>query len=138
MTTPSKQKRARSFVGGPPIPPSTQKTSATADAATKERHSYKPLPKQLRHDGFTYQQIAREREAAIYEQTWTERRSPSIAYEVVRVRRRDGFQIGSRFIPPAEVYPRSERWGQLGWTFCNKSTAFAKLREITATTGGGT
>jgi hypothetical protein len=117
-------------------PVSARKTRARADARTKKGH-YKPLLKQFRRDGFSCRQIAGEKEGAIYEQTWTGCRSPSVAYEVIRVRRRDGFQIDVRLIEPAEVYPRSEQWGVLGWTFCDKDAAFEKLREITATAGGG-
>jgi len=112
-------------------------TIPTARAGGKKQHFYKLLPRQFRRDGFNYQQIAREENAAIYEQRWNGRSNPCVSYEVIRIRRREGFQIGNRFIPPAEVYPRSERWGESGWTFCNKDAAFAALREITATTGGG-
>jgi len=37
----------------------TRKTRATAEAGTKKRPFYKPLPKEFRHDGFTFRQIAR-------------------------------------------------------------------------------
>jgi hypothetical protein len=136
MTTPSQQKLGRSFVGGP-IPPSSWKTRARADARTKEGHC-RPLPKEFRRAGFNYRLIAYERNSAIYEHAWDGSPDPARCYEVIRVRRREGFEINGRFNPPAEVYPRSEQWGQLGWTFCDKDAAFAKLREITATTGGGT
>jgi len=121
-----KQKHALALVGAP-IPPSTRKTRATAEAGTRKSH-YNQLPKEFRRDGFSYRQMAREGDAAIYEQRWNGRRNPSVSYEVIRVRRREGFRIGNRFIPPAEVYPRSEQWGELGWTFCGKDTAFVKLR----------
>jgi hypothetical protein len=101
-----------------------------AEARTKKRHFYKPLPKQFCHNGFTYRQIAREGNAAIYEQTWNGSEDPSIAYEVIRIRRREGFQIGGRFVEPAKVYPRSELWGVDGFTFTNRNEAFAKLSEI--------
>jgi len=52
--------------------------------------------------------MAREGDAAIYEQRWTGCAEPSIVYEVIRIRRRDGFQIDDRFVEPAEVYPNSE------------------------------
>ena len=107
MTTPSRQKRGRSFVGGL-IPPSNRKTSATPEARTKKGHFYKPLPKEFRRDGFQYQRIACEGDAAIYEQRRTGFQNPSIAYEMVRIRQRDGFHIGGRFVEAAEVYPRSE------------------------------
>jgi hypothetical protein len=88
------------------------------------------LRKEFRHDGFTYRQIARERNAAIYEHTWNGCPNPSIAYEVIRIRRRDGFQISDRFVEPAEVYPRSELWGVDGFTLTNRDKAWAKFSEI--------
>jgi hypothetical protein len=106
------------------------KTRATAGAGSKKRHSYKPLPLQFRRDGFEYRQIAREGNAAIYEQRWTGCADPSVCYEVIRIRRRDGFQTGSRFVETAEVYPNSEAWGRDGFTRSDKDAAFAKLREI--------
>jgi len=117
------------LVGGS-IQALSAKTSARAKAGSKKRHSYKPLPKEFRRGGFTYKQIAREGDAAIYEQTWSGCRNPSVCFEVIRVRRREGFQIGGRFVPPAEVYPNSEAWGTDGFTFTDKEAAFAKLRGI--------
>jgi hypothetical protein len=115
-------------VGGDLMPLSAQKTSATAEARCKK--GYKRLPLQFRRSGFTYRQIAREGNAAIYEQTWSGCRNPSISYEVIRIRRRDGFQIGDRFVEAAEVYPNSEAWGLDGFTVTDKDAAFAKLREL--------
>jgi hypothetical protein len=106
------------------------KTRATAEGWSKKGHSYKPLPIRFRRDGFNYRQIARERDAAIYEQTWSGCPNPSISYEVIRVRRREGFQIDGRFIEPAEVYPNSDAWGVDGFTLTDKDAAFAKLREV--------
>lgn len=108
---------------------SAQKARATADARTEKSH-YKPLAKEFRRDGFTYRQITREGDGVVYVQTWNRCCDPAVCFEVIRVRRRDGFQIGSRFVAPAEVYPRSEQWGELGWTFCDKDAAFAKLRAL--------
>ena len=96
----------------------------------RKRHSYKPLPTQFRRDGFDYRQIAREGNGAIYEQRWTGCAEPSVCYEVIRIRRREGFQIGGRFVEPAEVYPNSEAWGVDGFTLRDKDAAFAKLREL--------
>ena len=115
---------------GDSIPSSPLKTRATAEAWGKEGHFYKLLPIRFRHEGFDYRQIAREGKAAIYEQTWTGCPNPSICFEVVRIGRRDGFEIGGRFVEPAEVYPRSESWGMDAFTFTDKDAAFARLREI--------
>jgi hypothetical protein len=106
------------------------KTRATAEAGTERRHSYKPLPTHFRLGGFDYRQICREGNAAIYEQTWSGCSEPSVCYEIIRIRRRDGFQIGGRFIEAAEVYPNSKAWGVDGFTLSDKNAAFAKLREV--------
>lgn len=111
------------------MPPLTPKTRATAEAGTKKRH-YRLLPKEFPRAGFTYRRIARENDAAIYEQSCNACDNPCVCYEVVRIRRRDGFEVDGRFVEPAEVYPRSEAWGTDGFTFTDKEAAFAKLREL--------
>jgi hypothetical protein len=105
------------------------KTRATAEAWSKKPRFYKPLPTRFRRDGFDYRQIAREGDGAIYEQTWSGCSDPSVCYEVIRIRRRDGFQIDGRFVGPAEVYPSSAAWGVDGFTLTNRDAAFAKLRQ---------
>jgi hypothetical protein len=108
------------------------KTPATAEGGGKKDRFYKPLQKESRRDGFTYRQIAREGCAAMYEQTWNGCSDPSVCYEVVRIRRRDGFKIDGRFVEPAQIYPKAEAWGMDGFTFTDKDAAFVKLREIKA------
>jgi hypothetical protein len=122
-------KRVAATVGHPVRLPNRQ-TSATAEAGTKKGQFYKPLPKEFRRIGFRYRQVARQGNAAIYEQTWSGSGNPSVCYDVIRIRRRDGFHIGGKSVPPAEVYPKSEAWGTHGFTFTDKDTAFAKLREL--------
>jgi hypothetical protein len=129
MTTRSKEKRSLSLVGGL-MPQSSRKTRFAAEARTKKGHSYKPLPKEFRRDGFQYRQIARTGNAAIFEQTWDGCRNPSVFYEVIRIRCRDGFHIGGRFVEAADVYPKSEAWGTDGFSVPDRETAFRRLREI--------
>ena len=112
--------------------PQTIKTPSRAKAGSKKRPFYKPLPTQFSRDGFNYRQIAREGDAAIYDQTWSGSSSPSVCYEVVRIRQREGFQIDGRVVEPAEVYPKSDSWGIDGFTLTDKDAAFAKLRELSA------
>jgi hypothetical protein len=103
---------------------------AAPPSRQESRHSYKSLPTRFRRDGFKYRQIAREGDASIYEQTWSGCAEPSACYEVIRIRRREGFQIDGRLVEPAEVYPSSAAWGVDGFTFTDKDAAFAKLREL--------
>jgi hypothetical protein len=107
---------------------SANKARPRAEAGGKKRH-YRPLPNVFRCDGFDYRQIAREGDAAIYAQTW-KGNEYSTAFEVVRIRRREGFEIAGRFIEPAEMYPNSDGWGVDGFTLTDKDAAFAKLREL--------
>ena len=107
-----------------------RKTRSSAEARGNKGHSHRPLPTQFHLRGFDYRQIAREGDAAIYEQAWTGCSKPAVRYEVIRIRRRDGFMIHGRFVEPAEVYPNSEAWGTDGFTVTDKERAFAKLREI--------
>lgn len=113
------------------MPPPAAITRATAEDGSKKSR-FKPLPKEFRRRGFTYRQIARETDAAIYEQSWNGCHNPSVCFEVIRIRRREGFQIGGRFVEPAEVYPNSEAWGVDGFTLTDEETAFRKLREVLA------
>ncbi len=109
------------------------KARATAEGDSKKSR-YKPLPKEFRRDGFAFRQIARQGNAAIYDQRWTGCAEPSVCYEVIRIRRREGFQIGEKRIQPYEIYPNSDAWGVDGFTFTDKDAAFAKLREISLAT----
>src|SRR5262249_29896598 len=130
MKSSPKAKCALTFVGDL-IPPLTLRTRARAEAGSKKRRFCKRLAKQFQRDRFTYRLIAREGNAAIYEQTWLDSSEPSLCYEVIRIRRRDGFQIGERFVPPAEVYPNAEAWGLDGFTFTNKDAVFQRLKQWT-------
>ena len=113
------------------MPSPAIKTRFTAERIGKERHPCKPLRTEFRRNGFDYRQIAREGDVAIYSQAWTGCANPSVCYEVIRIRRHDGLNIFGKYYPPTELYPSSESWGNLGWTFCDKDAAFAKLRELT-------
>ena len=129
MTTASKlrQRRANCPVS---LPSRATKTRARGEARSKKQPSCKPLPKRFRRGDFNYQQIVREGDAAIYEQRWIGCSNPSVCYEVICIRRREGFQIDGRFVEPANVYPNSDAWGVDGFTFTDKDAAFAKLREV--------
>jgi hypothetical protein len=118
------------LVGGS-IQALSAKTSARAGAASKKGHFYKRLAKEFQRGGFTYRQIYREGDFAIYRQTWYGNEQ-SAAFEVIRIRRREAFQIGTRFVEPAEVYPNSEAWGVDGFTLTDKDAAFAKLSAMRA------
>jgi hypothetical protein len=88
------------------------------------------LPSQFRRDGFTYRQIAREGDVALYEQCWTGSPDAAVCFEIIRVRRREGFQIGGRIVEPAEVYPNSEAFGVDGFTVTDRNKAWDKFLKF--------
>ena len=110
-----------------PTHSSATKTTARAEAATKKRHFYNSVPTWFRRGGFDYRQIYREGDLAIYRQTCKGNENTA-AFEVIRIRQREGFEIDGRFVEPAEVYPNSEAWDVAGWTMQDKDAAFHKLR----------
>ena len=105
------------------------KTRATAERGGQKGH-YRPIAKEFCHNGFTFRQIVREGDVAIYEQKWNGCANPSVAYEVVRIRRREAREIKGKIIEAAEVYPNSKAWGVDGFTVTDKEAALHKLREI--------
>jgi hypothetical protein len=115
------------------------KTSATAEGGGEKGRFYKLLAKEFRRGGFQYRQIAREGNAVIYKQAWLGCAESSPCYEVARIRHREGFRIGNRFVEPAEIYPNSEAWGVDGFTFTSRNKAWAKFSKLSleepATTG---
>jgi hypothetical protein len=128
MRAPSEAKCVPALVGES-VEVLIAKTRATAEAGGKKRHSYKPLPKEFRRDGFNYRQIYREGDFAIYQQTW-KGNDDSAVFEVIRIRRREGFEINGRAVQPAEVYPSAKAWGVEGFTLTGKDAAFAKFRKL--------
>jgi hypothetical protein len=130
MTRPPKTKRPVRRLFRDSTEVASARTRATAEAGGKKGHSCKPLPTRFRRGGFDYREIAREGDAAIYEQSWGDCADPSVCFEVIRIRRREGFQIGARFVEPAAFYPNSEGWGVDGFTLTKKDAAFRKFREV--------
>ncbi len=115
----------------PPSPPyspaSGIKRPPSAEGGDKNGHFYRPLATRFRHDGFDFDQILREGDFAIFGQSKAGR---VMAYEVVHIRRHEGFAISGRQVEPAEFYPRSEDWGSYGWSLPTREAAFAKLNMI--------
>ena len=88
----------------------------------------KILPKTFKHKGFSYQQIKREGDKAIYKQT--KDGFESTRYEVVKINRHNGYTLGGQHIAPAETYPGASQWGINGWTCLNLESAKSKYKKL--------
>jgi hypothetical protein len=122
--------KGRSATVGDSIPPAASKASARFVSTSKQAAYYKPLDPHFQRGEFNYKQIVREKEVAIFEQTWRGCSQPSVSWEVVVIRRHNGKTIKGHLVAPSEFYPSSTEWGKYGFTFSDKDAAFAKLREL--------
>jgi hypothetical protein len=101
------------------------KTAVVKDSGTQQ------LKTEFTRDGFTYRQIWRQRDVAVYEYS-----SRGGSFEVVIIRVDPPTHLPSgEFMPARERYPRDTQWGALGWTFGprDREVAFA-VAEVLAKT----
>jgi len=89
---------------------------------------YKVIPTQFKKKGFTYTQLKRDGMKAIFQQTRDD--STINNYEVVRLGRHNGYNMGGSFIEPSETYPGSSLWGIMGWTCTSIDKALERYNQI--------
>jgi hypothetical protein len=89
---------------------------------------YKVIPTSFKKKGFSYNQLRREGMKAIYQQT---REDSTISnYEVVKLGRHNGYNMGGSYIEPSETYPGSSLWGIMGWTCQSIDDALQRYNSI--------
>lgn len=88
----------------------------------------KILPKKFTKKGFTYNQVVRTGDKAIYEQSKSDHEGTT--FEVVKINRHNGYELGGQHIPPGETYPSTSQWGIAGWTYQTLADAEKKLKKI--------
>lgn len=90
----------------------------------------KPLPTEFHKRGFTFTQLERRNDWALFKKVRDGTNHES--FEVVNIRTHNGYKIGETEIPPSEFYPRDEDWGVHGFTFmaieADKARKFLKSR----------
>lgn len=77
---------------------------------------------EYRKNGFHWKVIFRVQDIAISESQY--------GYEVFRVQRHNGREIGGKWCDPAEFAPSNEQWGSLGWTYPKWDEAKTKADEL--------
>lgn len=84
------------------------------------------LPKEFTHDGFNHRQIDRQRDVAVYEKR--HRSGGAKSYEVVVVQKRPATRWPDGTTTPArEAMPSTEQWGQAGWSYVDRASAYRKM-----------
>jgi hypothetical protein len=74
-------------------------------------------------------QLKREGDVAIYSRT-VEKNGRFDGYEVVKIGRHNGYELGGNQIAPAETYPGSSAFGKTGFSFSSLTGAEAKFQEM--------
>ncbi len=90
---------------------------------------YKILEKELSKGGYLLKQIERKGDIAIYSQE-KKGLGKIFAYEVIKIRRHEGFEKGGIKIEAGEIYPSSGRFGFDGFCCASKSRAYDKFNEL--------
>lgn len=89
------------------------------------------LPTQFTKSGWTFQQVKREGNVAIFQRS---KGGKQAHFEVVRVQHHEAFKFPGRDVetPAGEHYPSSEQWGTHGWTHNMIEDAERKFSELVA------
>lgn len=88
---------------------------------------YIPLKKKFIKNGFTFSEVKRIKNFAIYKKQKTKK---IFTYEVIYINTHNGYEIAGNKIEPSEVYPCTNEWGWRGYTFLELDSAEKKLNQM--------
>jgi len=88
----------------------------------------KQLALSFKQKGFNLKQLKRVGDKAIYEKTLPT--CKTVFYEVIHIKRHNGYTLGGQFIEPAEIYPSSSQWGVTGWSYTKLPDAKKRFADI--------
>ena len=91
------------------------------------------LETKFTQSGFTHKQLKRVNDNAIYKR-WKHGEENS-HYEVVRIGRHNGYNLGGQYVAPAETYPGGSLWGIQGWTYRTIEEAEEKFVKVMKESG---
>ena len=78
----------------------------------------KILEESFTSKGFKLQQVKRDGDIAIYKKQLDDPECENYHYEVIAIKRHNGYEIAGVKMPPAEMYPSDSQWGDWAFT-CN-------------------
>jgi hypothetical protein len=80
--------------------------------------------------GFKLQQVKRDGDVAIYKKQLDDPESENHHYEVIAIKRHNGYEIAGVKMPPAEMYPSDSQWGDWAFTCTNIEDANKRFGEL--------
>ena len=90
----------------------------------------KKVPKSFKSRGFDHKQIKRHGSIAIYERKAAGSRKQDPHWEVIKISKHNGYNLGGNYVSPSETYPSSSMWGTCGWTCSTLAGAEEKYEEL--------
>jgi len=77
----------------------------------------KILSTEITKKGFTYRQICRQNNVAVYSQHLKGQSGEPMSYEVIVIKQHGEYTLGGVTIEAGESYPGDEQFGRLGWSY---------------------
>ena len=74
--------------------------------------------------------MKREDDIAIYKKTLDEENSDAHTYEVIAIKRHNGYEIAGIKMPPAEMYPSDSQWGDWAYTCVSLEDAEKRFFQL--------
>lgn len=88
---------------------------------------YATLKTNFSSKGFKFTMLKREKNKAIFLKS---KADGVKSYEVIMIGKHNGYTLAGNFIPPAEIYPGTNNWGNRGFTFTSLEAAEAKFKKL--------
>lgn len=88
------------------------------------------LPFQFEEKGFIYTQLKRKKKVALYQQHHEEWPQRSNRYEVIKIKVLPATIIHGKQYNEREIYPKSEEWGERGWSYNTYEEALIKYSKM--------
>lgn len=81
--------------------------------------------------GFNLSLVKREGDVAIYKKTLENSETEAHDFEVIAIKRHNGYEIAGIKMPPAEMYPSNTQWGDWAYTCTNREDADKRFVQLT-------
>jgi len=81
--------------------------------------------------GFNLSLVKREGDVAIYKKTLENSETDAHDFEVIAIKRHNGYEIAGIKMPPAEMYPSNTQWGDWAYTCTNREDADKRFIQLT-------
>ena len=90
----------------------------------------KTLEDNFNKKGFNFSLLKREDDVAIYKKTLEDSEIDAHTYEVIAIKRHNGYEIAGVKMPPAEMYPSDTQWGDWGHTCTSREDADKRFIQL--------